>query len=439
VTTEKIVRYSPRGAVRDLFYEHSTETLIEGAAGTGKTRGICEYLHLVALRFPGSRQLMCRKTNTALTTAALATFQGKVLQQGDPCQWFGGSKSEPAAFRYDNGSRIVVGGLDNLDKTLSTEYDNVYVNEATELDEDSWEMLLRCLRNGITPHQRLIGDCNPATDRHWLLRRCNTGRTKRLHSTIRDNPAYWDEATGDYTETGRAYVEDTLGGLSGTRRQRLIDGLWVGMENAIYDILDPSIHLRKLPDPVAWQTGAMGTDYGRVHLSAVCAVQRDTTGIYWVRDGWAETGGNLQQIKDAVNSLRSRFRISRGRCDPIQEVLAQELGFSVAKGSAGSRKARIELVYDLLAKGQLYFDSSSQFVRDLFDEMLAYRWEIHENDTNKEKVPVRKDDDRVAALEYAIEELTATYTGPAIRTISIKRLSDLSPFKKPAILARSRV
>lgn len=401
-------RLEVRGQVRAAITCHDTEILIDGPAGTGKTLGILLMMNLIAIEFPGSKQLICRKTLTALTGAALATFREKVIPRqlaNGTVEFFGGNKQEPAGFKYTNGSRIDVRGLDSIEKTFSAEYDLVYNNEATECSLDDWELLTRSLRNGVIPHPRIYGDCNPSVDRHWLLQRCNAGLTRRFKSTIHDNPAYWDEELNDYTPEGRRYVEGVLSKLTGTRRQRLYEGTWIGMENAIYPQLDPSSHLGEIPELARWETGAIGIDYGRVHNSAVVAVSRDSTGVYWVRECWAAPGGDPNEIEDKSRGMKLRFKIRRGRVDPNQEYMGQNLGFKVAKGNAGSRKARIGLVTELLDAEALMFDRTGKGVQELFDEMLAYRYEIKETDTQIDEVVVRKDDDRVAALEYAIEEL----------------------------------
>jgi len=41
--------------------------------------------------------------------------------------WYGGSAQEAAQYRYSNGSCLVVGGLDNSTRIMSTDYDLVYV------------------------------------------------------------------------------------------------------------------------------------------------------------------------------------------------------------------------------------------------------------------------------------------------------------------------
>ena len=65
---------------------------------------------------------------------------------------------------------------------MSTEYDMIYVQEATELTEDDWEALTTRLRNGRAPIQQLIADCNPAEPTHWLKARCDSGQTRMLNT-----------------------------------------------------------------------------------------------------------------------------------------------------------------------------------------------------------------------------------------------------------------
>jgi hypothetical protein len=394
-TAERIIRYEPKGAILDLFNARDPEILVVGPAGTGKTYGVLQLIHLLCLNHPGMRALICRKTLVSLTGTALTTLREKVLTPDDPVKFFGGSHAEPASFRYANGSRIVVGGMDSPSKILSSEYDLAYVNEATECSEEDIETLTTRLRNGVLRYPRLLMDCNPSYERHHLLKRCQRGQTRMIKSTHTDNPTITD----DYLTT--------LERLSGTRRQRLYVGEWVGMENAIYgDLLDPMRLLIPIPDRIAWQGAKVGgMDYGRIHLSAVVAITQSSDGTYWVRECWAEPGGSKEQIMQAVRSHGTRYGVHRGVTDPIQEWAAQDLGWTPAKSGAGSRKGRIERVRGLLETDAIRFDVYGPGVQELWDEMQMYRYEVRETDTVIEDVVVRKDDDRVAAFEYAIEAL----------------------------------
>ena len=390
----EVIQYIPYGAYDDLFYRiRDPEILVEGPAGSGKTYGILQLFHAICQRHAKVRVLVCRKTLKSLTSTALVTFREKVLHPAEPVQWFGGSPAEPASFRYPNGSRIVVGGLDNPEKILSSEYDLGYVNECTEIREEDWETLTTRLRNGRLKNPRLYGDCNPTSERNWANQRCLRGLTRRVRTTHEDNPTITEE-----------YLA-TLDRLSGTRYDRFRLGLWVGVENAIYENLDPSIQLRGIEEKTSWGIGAIGFDYGRRHLSASVVVQRDGNGYFWVRECWTDEDKNAQKIENAVNSQKTRYGIRRVRVDPVQGMGAELMGWTIADGSSGSRKKRVSYVRALLENGSLFFDIDGKGVRELFDEAMDYHYVEKESDTRRETVVARVDDDRVAALEYAIEEL----------------------------------
>src|SRR5262249_14687024 len=153
--------------------------------------------------------------------------------------------------------------------------------------------------------------------RHWLLRRA---RVRRFKTTIEDNPEYWDAGKNEYTPAGLRYVNDTLGGMSGTRYQRYVLGQWVGMENAIYDKFDQSKVFVPLPERIRWEDGAIGVDWGKVHNSAVVVVQQDSTGYYWVRETWAEPTKDVGVLKQAAYNRKQRYRITKGETDPLQDV-----------------------------------------------------------------------------------------------------------------------
>lgn len=221
------VRLEPRGAVLRAFTNHDPELLVDGPAGTGKSFGLLWLLHLRALRYPGSRHLMLRKYRASLTQAALVTWQTEIRPD-----LYGVRFTAEKGFRYPNRSVVVVGGLDVSSKVMSTQYDTIYVQEATELQEGEWEDASTRCRNGMMPYQQLYGDCNPGPDRHWLKQRWERGTLTRLPSVHEDNPSLYH--AGAYTDQGRAYLA-RLDALSGVRKQRLRHGLWVSAEGMVYE------------------------------------------------------------------------------------------------------------------------------------------------------------------------------------------------------------
>src|SRR5690606_17610884 len=87
---------------------------------------------------------------------------------------------------------------------------------------------------------------------HWLNVRCNTGQTRRITSTHRDNPAYWDWRRNDWTEAGRQYIEVILGSLTGVQRKRLLEGVWAAAEGIVYPEFVPE--MIRVQDVDGWTT-----------------------------------------------------------------------------------------------------------------------------------------------------------------------------------------
>lgn len=212
---------------------------------------------------------MARKVLEDLKTGALATYTNHVKPELDGVITFGGNRFYPGEFRYPNGSIIHVVGLDKPGKVMSAEYDVIYVNEATEIDEEAWQKLKSRLRNGKLAYQQLIADCNPAGPRHWLNERCNAGLTHRIQTTHKDNPAYWDAGLGDWTTMGRIYVQQTLAKLTGLERKRLYEGVWAAAEGLVYPEFVPEMITAQ--DVTTWRT-VLGVDVGSRNPTAILTI-----------------------------------------------------------------------------------------------------------------------------------------------------------------------
>lgn len=243
--TDTIVqRYEPRGAARRLLSTRDDEVLLSGAAGTGKTMGALMKMHLVAMKYERMRGLIVRKTAASLGSTTLDIWRKAVIAPSEAIGevvYYGGSNAEPPQYRYlRNGSIVAIGGMDKPSKIMSSEYDLIFVDEATELLVQDWEALTTRARNGRLPYQQVYGACNPDAEHHWLKQRSNTGQTKLMESRHEDNPRYFNR-DGSATEEGRAYIA-RLDKLTGVRYWRLRKGLWVAAEGLVYEAFDPVVH-----------------------------------------------------------------------------------------------------------------------------------------------------------------------------------------------------
>lgn len=248
--------YRARGAALTLWSDRSPEVLLSGPAGTGKSRACLEKLHACALRWPGMRGLIVRKTRESLTESALVTYEDQVLPEGSPIA-AGAKRAVRQSYQYPNGSVIVVGGLkqsgrDQKQKIMSTEYDMAYVQECIELTEEDFENITTRLRNGVMPFQQIIADTNPDAPTHWIKRRETSGRLKVYESRHEDNPRLFN-ADGSLTDAGAKYM-GVLDALTGVRKDRLRYGRWAQAEGVVHDGWDRAVHLiDPFPIPPEWR------------------------------------------------------------------------------------------------------------------------------------------------------------------------------------------
>jgi PBSX family phage terminase large subunit len=307
------------------------EVLISGPAGTGKSTAWLHRMHNDARNYPLSRQLVLRETRVSLTTSGLVTFENFVLGRDNPLVTNGPSRAHRDSYVYPNGSEIVIGGLDNPTKYMSTDYDRIFFQEAIEGQLAAWEELTTRLRNGRLPVQQLVADTNPSYPDHWLKARCDNGQTRLIQASHQDNPRWFDHELNEWTPEGLAYI-DTLQNLSGVRRMRLFEGKWVQAEGVVYDNFDETLNVTELAEydpskPVIWGMDD-GYAYGQgpgtasYHPRVILFAQEDGRGGVRVFDEYSAT--QEMEEKTIQNALEKGY--------PAPEVVYLDSSAAQLKG-----------------------------------------------------------------------------------------------------------
>jgi phage terminase large subunit len=433
--------------LRDLFDRCEPEIVIAGPAGTGKSMACLEQLHLAALAKPGMRGLIVRKTLVSLGSTALVTWRERVVREAllsGVVRFYGGSPQESPQYTYRNGSVIVIGGMDRAIRIMSSEYDMIYVQEATELSEDDWEALTTRLRHGVMKVQQIIADCNPGQPTHWLKARADRGATLMLESRHEDNPTLFD-TDGTVTEAGQNYIAK-LDALTGVRYLRLRRGIWAAAEGLVFDDYDPAVHLVDQFDiPYEWPR-YWSVDFGFIHPFVCQFWALDPDGrAFLYREVYRSRRTVDQHAADILDACteadptmlgptdgRAREPAWVGRfwsepkpsaiiCDHDAEgraVLERELGMSTTAATksvlegiqavqtrlrpAGDGKARIFLVRDAV----VYRDPELADAKkpcSTTEEILGYVWDTGGGRKPKE-APLKLDDDGCDAMRYFVAD-----------------------------------
>jgi PBSX family phage terminase large subunit len=301
--------YRPRGSAVECLQRRDDELLMCGPSGTGKSRAALEKMCLAALKYPGMRGLIVRKTAASLGASALKTWRNDVVPEllgNSTVYFYGGSQEEPPQYRFNNGSTIAIGGMDKPSKIMSTEYDLVFGQEATEFTITDWEHITTRLRNGRMPYQQLLTDCNPDTPTHWLKTRCDEGRTRMIDCRHEDNPRLFDllpDGSFRVTAYGESYLRK-LDALTGVRYLRLRKGLWVAAEGVIYEDFSPDVHVLDTM-PAGWEHWARywAVDFGYTNPFVLQCWAEDPDGRLYLYREIYHTKRTVDQHAEKILSI----------------------------------------------------------------------------------------------------------------------------------------
>lgn len=410
------------GAASDFWEYKGPEAILSGPYETGKTFAALSKLHLLLCLFPKARALMMRKTYKSCVGSAVVTYEQKVLpippdNPRCPINRYGGEK--PEFYQYPNGSRLIVGGMDNPDKFLSAEYDFIYVNQAEELRIDDWEKLTGRAtgRAGNAPYTQVMGDCNPDAPTHWIRQR---NRLRLFESRHQDNPRLYDRSVGDWTPAGHKTIE-TLDALTGVRLKRGRHGLWVAAEGQIYEYDPVPHHIKRFEIPATWQRfRAIDFGYTNPFVCQWWAVDGDGR-LYRYREIYM-TGRTVRSHADQIKALSAGEIITATICDHDAEDRATLKENGIVTVAADKRvKVGIEKMQHRLAKAgdgkpRIFFLQDSLVEPDsglrakfkpicTEDEFATYVWSSAPDGKLIKEEPVKLDDHGMDTARYMVMHL----------------------------------
>jgi len=430
--------YQALGGALKAWRSGNREVLLSGPAGTGKSRACLQKLHFCAQKYPGIRIIICRKTRKSITQTAMVTFEQKVLPRGWLDKYVHFSTVDQQ-YEYANGSVIAVGGLDDPLKIMSSEWDLIYVQEATELREDDWEMLTTRLRNGMMPYQQLLADCNPSAPSHWLKKRADRKATQMIESRHRDNPS----VTPEYMAT--------LNALTGVRKKRLRDGIWAAAEGMVYqDEWDPDVHLMDRFDiprewtrfwtvdfgfrnPFVWQAWAEGPDgelYRYLEIYKTESLVEDLA--KQIRELTANDPRPRAIICDHDAEDRATFE-RHAKCKTIAADKAVSPGIQSAQSRLRVKKNGRPSIFflrdSLVGIDHALADKNLPYCTD--QEFESYVWDVENGKKIKEE-PVKQFDHGMDAMRYlcVYKDGHATSASNAMRELAERKAARAKRFEQ---------
>lgn len=428
------VRVKLQGAMIKIWECLDQEVLAEGPAGTAKTRTILEVLDFVARKYAKARILIVRKTRTSMTHSVMATYEHFVKEDDVVFH------TTDQAYKFRNGSIMAVGGMDKPSKILSSFWDIIYYNEATEGTLNEWEVLTTRLRSSVVPYQQQIADVNPDVANHWLNQRADTDKMTRIVTRHEDNPRYWNADKGEYTEEGKRYVLGVLDKLTGVRYLRYRKGIWASREGLVYDGFDRNIHVIRRDQVPELRTRFRSVDFGFANAFVCQFWGLDYDGrMYLYREIYC-TQRTVRVHSKKINEVSVGERFTATICDHDAEDRATLKENGIASIPAkkairpgidavterlkvqGDGKPRLFVVEDALAEIDLSLREAGLPTCTL-DEFGSYAWPESKPNRNDKEEPIDAYNHGMDALRYAVMYLDGGHpakpTQPSVSMVTI--------------------
>jgi hypothetical protein len=242
--------------------------LLFGGARSGKTTVLAMAIIYRALRFAGSRRLICRHRakdarSSALRETLLPWLDNTVGKNG--CAYL---THESMATLF-NGSEIWIGGLgdrEQADKILGHEHNTIYFNEISQLSYAAVATAYSRLAMRVPGRRNLFFyDCNPGSPLHWAYKIFVLKKTF-LSGEPLEKPELCQSLTVNPEDNREHlpedYIADILDALPERQRARFRDGLWVKAEGVVYDRFDETMIVRAEDMPEEFDRYAAGQDFG---------------------------------------------------------------------------------------------------------------------------------------------------------------------------------
>lgn len=261
------------------------EVLFGGAAGGGKSYGQVVDALLYALKYPGSKQIIFRRTFAELDKSIIRTVLGLY-----PKSIFKYNSSNHTG-RFKNGSILDFGYCDNskdVYKYQSAEFDVIRFDELTHFEEDMYVYLISRLRGANNFPKSVKSSTNPGGVGHtWVKARfIDIGAPDEVHEFTAGSRVFIPSKVQDnhfLMKSDKDYVK-RLENLDEKNKKALLYGDWDIFDGQYFEEFDREVHICKpfkIPDD--WRR-YRAIDYGLDCLACVWVAVNSLNECYVYRE-----------------------------------------------------------------------------------------------------------------------------------------------------------
>ncbi|MGB2579340.1 phage terminase large subunit [Elusimicrobium simillimum] len=352
-----------------------------GGARSGKSYALAQLLIMRAQNLQGITVGITRKTMPALKMTAYRLFIDLLKKYG----LYNAKKHNKMEHYYMlGGSRVQFFSLDDPEKIRSSEFNYIWMEEATEFTYDDYITLLtRLSAPAAQGHKNQIFlTLNPSDAESWIATKLLAAAdTQVIHSSYKDNPFL-----------SKDYVNTLLSLRTADENYYRIFALgqWGQSKSVIYDNYT-FVDAPPQTDDIIW-----GLDFGFNNPSALVKVYITDAGLTAEEKLYASGLTNGDLIKELARHIPPAERHQTIYADAAEPDRIQEIaqaGFNVKP----AHKAVKQGILSLKAKKLFIVKGSA----NLTQEIQTYSWKTDLNGVVLEE-PVKFNDHTMDALRYAV-------------------------------------
>ena len=167
MSKKQLVLQAPNERQKLFLASHAKHTGYGGARGGGKSWAVRDKSKRLCLRYKGIKVLIVRRTYPELVN-------NHINQLRDELNGIAKYNKSEKMFTFPNGSTIKFGYCNNdkdLDQYQGAEYDVIFLDEATQLQEMWIKKITACVRGVNDFPKRIYYTCNPGGVSHGYIKR----------------------------------------------------------------------------------------------------------------------------------------------------------------------------------------------------------------------------------------------------------------------------
>ena len=354
----------------------------KGGTRSGKTWGVLQLLHLLALNNPSPLVISCVAATLPMVKRGMVRdFRLMLANEG---QWDENAYNKTeGCYQYSNGTVIEFFGVDNASKVHGSARDILFVNEAQGIPREIFRQL------DIRTRKKVIIDFNPVR-KFWGETEFVGDRYVTVHSTYKDNPYLSKEQVGAIEKNmndanwWRVYGEGLTGGVEGNVYPE-------------YEVIEDM--------PETFTGRCLGLDFGFVN---------DPTAIVDIRfQGWDLYVDLLCYETGLLNANIAEYLVSNAInrvvtvCDNAEQKSIVELQQKRVKAMP-CIKGRGSVAGGIAQVKQFKLHITKRSVK-LLDELDNYKWIKDEATDTYTNEPIDAWNHALDALRYGVDYLIRKY------------------------------